>query len=466
LIDKLETPPAVVRALAIIAAINAQIADITPADRQVKYAKMAASPFVFFRGTNHLFWADFAGDPRLDQFGGPQTRTWLQGDLHAENFGAFSNDEGEVVYDINDFDEAVIADYQYDLWRMAVSIVLVAREQGDLSRKEQKQVVAAFSRAYLDTVAGYCARGGERDTIFDRRNTFGRLDNLLKKVEKKKTRAEMLADWTADGRFLVEEKPDKLAVIPDALRQEIIAAMAPYRTQSLAKRPAGAEDNANYFQVRDVARRLSAGTGSLGTPRFYVLIHGDNEELKTDRILDVKKQARPVPYQFLPAEDQREYDFFTKAHPGRDAVWHAAAYRAMAKDTDDLLGWMALSDGYYSVRERSFTKETLDLAELDSQKRFAKLAQQWGMIIATDHARAMTDYNDDFPPADLRQELFRSKRDEKAFKCRVAAATTAQEQPFTRLVQEVAFNYAEQVTTDWATFKEAYAHSLNQPSPP
>ncbi len=119
-----------------MAAIKAQNDALPPTDRQAKYAKMAASPFVFFRGTNHVFCADFAGDPRLSQFGGSRMRTWLQGDLHVENFGAFSNDEGDVVYDSNDFDEAVIADYQYDLWRMAVSIVLVAREQGDLSRKE------------------------------------------------------------------------------------------------------------------------------------------------------------------------------------------------------------------------------------------------------------------------------------------------------------------------------------------
>ncbi len=94
--------------------------------------------------------------------------------------------------------------------------------------------------------------------------------------------------------------------------------------------------------------------------------------------------------------------------------------RKSSPDTDDHL---ELSDGFYSVRERSFTKENLDLTELDSRKRFAKLAQQWGMIIATDHARAMTDFDDDLPPADMRQELFRPERDDKTFKFKPVSKT-------------------------------------------
>lgn len=462
------TPPANdPRGMQVITRINEQNKALADKDRQDKYGKMNASAFVFFRGTNHLFWADFAGDARLLQFGGFKTRTWLQGDLHIENFGAFGNDEGVVVYDINDFDEAVIADYQYDLWRMAVSIVLAAQEQGDLSRKEQKKVVETFARKYLETLATYCAQAGERDAVFDRENASGRLKKLLEKVEKKNNRAEMLADWTAQGQFLTDEQPDdedkkpaKLAAIPDALRAEIMAAMEPYATKSLANLPAGADDEA-YFQVRDIARRLSAGTGSLGTPRFYVLIQGENDQLETDRILDVKRQSIPVPYQYLADENLREYDFFTRELPGRDAIWHAAAYRAMARDTDDHLGWMELSDGFYSVRERSFYKESINVAKLNSEKRFKKLAEQWGMILATDHARALTDFDNDFPHIDLTQVLFRPESDQKAFKCQVTKRTAGKTKEFTDLVQKVAFAYAQQVSADWETFKVALSHSQN-----
>ena len=71
---------------------------------------MAESAFTFLRGTAHLFWSDPGADERLSDFGDPRVRGWVQGDLHTDNFGAFDNDRGTVVYDLNDFDEAVLAD--------------------------------------------------------------------------------------------------------------------------------------------------------------------------------------------------------------------------------------------------------------------------------------------------------------------------------------------------------------------
>ena len=117
----------------VISALQEWNKDLTPCDREAKYCKMASAPLVFYRGTDHLYWADFVGDERLEQFGSHETRTWLQGDLHAYNFGSFDNHSGEVVFDLNDFDECIYADYQYDVWRMAVSIVLIARQNDDLA---------------------------------------------------------------------------------------------------------------------------------------------------------------------------------------------------------------------------------------------------------------------------------------------------------------------------------------------
>ena len=93
---------------------------LTADELHEKYCKMDVSPFVFYRGTAHLYWSDFADDWHLNQFGNRRTRTWLQGDGHAENMGAFNDQEGNLVYGLNDFDESFIGDYQYDLWRFAV----------------------------------------------------------------------------------------------------------------------------------------------------------------------------------------------------------------------------------------------------------------------------------------------------------------------------------------------------------
>ncbi len=109
---------------------------------------MLGSAFKFYRGTNHLFFHDFStlkkasGDLRKLEYD-----VWMQGDMHTENLGSFANRRGEVVYDLNDFDESTVGDFQYDLWRMAVSVILSARD-GKLVTTEMDE--KALVRSYLD----------------------------------------------------------------------------------------------------------------------------------------------------------------------------------------------------------------------------------------------------------------------------------------------------------------------------
>ena len=156
--NMLVTPKGKARASKIVGALQRWNGKLNAEDREAKYCKMASAPLVFYRGTDHLFWADFAGDERLTRFGNAHSRTWLQGDLHAYNYGSFDNAKGEIVYDLNDFDETIYADYQYDLWRMAVSLVLVARQNNDLSTSQLEKVVDTFSETYLDTLTSYRKR--------------------------------------------------------------------------------------------------------------------------------------------------------------------------------------------------------------------------------------------------------------------------------------------------------------------
>lgn len=89
--------PTAVKARDIMAEIERWNSDISAANKEIKFNKMATSPFIFYRATNHLFWLDFANDERLTQFGDQKTATWIQGDLHVENMGSFCTDEGDVI---------------------------------------------------------------------------------------------------------------------------------------------------------------------------------------------------------------------------------------------------------------------------------------------------------------------------------------------------------------------------------
>ena len=428
--DKLILPPKdQTRPRIVIRALRAWNKELEEADRQTKYCKMASAPLVFYRGTNHLFWADFANDQRLSRFGNAQTQTWLQGDLHAYNYGAYDNDKGEIVYDLNDFDEAIIADYQYDLWRMSVSIVLVARQNGDLSMGPLEKVIDTFSQSYLDTLNAYRKKKKKkvRALYFTKDNTYGKLYRFLKSVERAYSREGMLNRWTVmiDGERRFDMTRSKLEEANDDECTMIHAAMASYR-ETLTDDPAKKKA---HFNVKSVARRLRAGTGSLGTRRFYVLIEGGKRgNPDDDRILDVKRQTRPTAYKYLGKKAQSEY----KKSYENDAQRHAKAYRVLTRHTDNHLGWMHLDDGYYSVRERSGFKEAFPGEALDTRTLTSELAEQWAEILATDHTRA----NEDLPK-------------------RLRDLTKGQEQAFLDLVREVTFSYADIVEADWNHFRAA-----------
>ena len=85
---------------------------------------MAADPFAFYRGSAPLFYSDVdrLEDPWVDD---ATSRVWIQGDLHAENYGTYMDSAGVLVFDVNDFDEAYLGHYTWDLQRMAASLALL-----------------------------------------------------------------------------------------------------------------------------------------------------------------------------------------------------------------------------------------------------------------------------------------------------------------------------------------------------
>ncbi|MEL4897907.1 DUF2252 domain-containing protein [Crocosphaera sp. Alani8] len=418
-----------------------------------KYCRLANAAFPFYRATNYLFWKDFSEDNSLKQFSSTQTKTWISGDLHVDNFGTYNNDENEVIFDLNDFDESVIADYQYDIWRMATSIVLaMSNSQPTILNLDEKEKIAdvidQFTESYLDTLGEYKGNNKETETYFARKNTNGKIKDLISYAEEK-SRKKLLKKWTIkendQRRFKTPAEKDKLGVASSEEKEEIISQMIAYRN-TLGKK----DYNKDYFKVKDIAPRLKAGLGSLGTPRYYILIEGESDSLKDDRILDIKHQSKPAPYQVFNIGEKATYnDFFDN-----DAERHAIAYRALIKHTDDLLGWIYLSDqkakfsGYYSVREISPSKASLDDLKDENGNNFTwddakqsdllSIAELWGKILATDHARADKDFKEKYIPYSFEKE--------------VTKLTDGKHKEFRELVKKTAFNYANQVETDYQSF--------------
>ena len=420
--------PTTLEARDIMAEIEQWNSDISAANKEIKFTKMATSPFIFYRATNHLFWQDFANDERLQQFGNSKTATWLQGDLHVENMGSFCTDEEDVIFDVNDFDETMVADYQYDLWRLAVSVVLVAREHS-YDEATTGQIVDTLTESYLDTLGSYCDNDDEEKIVYSVENTRGPVREFLEKVAKKKTRIKMLSKWTTDGRF--NTTLEKLEAVDESFKSSFEKAWPNY-----GKSLSGSlkfEKEKKYFKVKDVAKRLLAGTGSLGTPRYYILIEGKSKSLEDDRILDMKRQSEPTALSFI--EEQAKVKSQNPAHR------HCIGYDALTKDTDDHLGYVELADGWYSIRERSPKKETYPSEELTTAEHFMALAKEWGKVVATAHARADKDFEDEII--------------DYQFEKKVGKLTDGKIDEFKALVRQIATDYASQVAVDWETFCQA-----------
>eukprot|EP00850_Spirogloea_muscicola_P020102 SM000207S06177 [mRNA] locus=s207:84882:87502:+ [translate_table: standard] len=459
----------------VVAAIEAWNRPLHPDLRREKYAKMSAGPFALFRGTVHLFWGDFSGDWRLCRFGNPRTRTWLLGDMHIYNFGAFYNENSQLVYGLNDFDESLIGDYQYDLWRLAVSIVLCARENGDpdVGEEELERIVTACAQSYLSTLVTYERTPEGR--VFDAKRTRSKLKQMLGIVEDKESPAKLLSKCVRGGDGEIVgfnyELTEKLVPCSDEEKTAIRDAFPMYyqnqRTNKVDQHSraehgheaANNGDNgaaADHWRILDVARRISSGLGSLGVPRYYVLVDVGAEHV----ILDVKRQTKPAAYYFLSSMEQWEYgEMFAN-----DALRHAEAAYALTAFTDKYNGWLkarkplvrltvrrpgpaccsaarALSDSFFSVRQRSPYKQAYPAMKaeakgafkglvLDSEKRWTGMAEQWGAILATEHAHARHDFDGAV------DKLTKHHVDE-----------------FSHVVWQVARDYGYQVDTDWRYFR-------------
>jgi uncharacterized protein (DUF2252 family) len=129
---------------------------------RTKFRKMAAEPFAFYRGSACLFYADVA--QREDRWADERTsRVWIQGDLHAENFGTYMDGAGVLIFDVNDFDEAFVGHFTWDLQRFAASIALMCWQKA-LSDEVIRDLVTTFVRSYLEQVRWF--RQTEDDSTF------------------------------------------------------------------------------------------------------------------------------------------------------------------------------------------------------------------------------------------------------------------------------------------------------------
>ncbi len=416
----------------VIEALEGFDANLSETFRQQKYERMSASAFSFFRGSNHLYWQDLYRDWHFSLFGGTtETQTWLQGDAHLHNFGAYGSHDDLVRFGLDDFDDGIIGDYQYDLWRLLVSVVLAVRENDSLKPDALPEILRTLIDTYLHTLQQDVAETA--NWAATAQTTDGKLQSFLIKVSEKKGRARMLQKWTCceqgnERRFIVDHP--KLEPLSADDRAALEQALVDYQATLDDQVPGHSHQ---HFRVKDLARRLSAGTGSLGTDRFYALVEGQGEADHDDVILDIKAQQPPAAWRVMNESERAEYRRMF-SHEGER---HALAFQAMARHPDPYVGWLALGDQVFSVRERSPFKADYPTDKLHKPKHWHHLVTAWGRILAASH---------------LRGAAALGESGGSVFADAVLQLTLPRREAFTELLMSMAQAYADCVQNDYASF--------------
>ncbi len=415
----------------IVNELISQNMDIDDHFREEKFQKMMASPYAFYRGSNHLYWQDFYNDWRINFFGGKSTTlTWINGDAHIYNFGAYANHYGEAIFCLDDFDDSVVADYQFDLWRMAISIVLDCRENKAFGKSSQKKALKSFAKSYLKELVKHHENEVKAEKHFTSDTANGLLKKFLVKVEKKKNRKKMLDKWTVvvDGKRGFNYDNPKLEKLSAEEFESLSNELHNYR-QTLQTE---FNDDEFHFGVKDIARRVQAGTGSLGFDRYYLLVEGDTNSNDDDVILDVKEQNKPPLFFHMSEKERQEY---IRIYP-HEGERHARAFSALAEHPDRYLGWITYNDKAFSVKERSPFKSDFPTEKLKSESDLLFISEIWGYLLASRHKRASYRLNDDHSELPLAvKELVKDDKDD-----------------FRDLVVSIAFQYADCVEQDFECF--------------
>ena len=252
-----------------------------PVYTAMKYQTMAENPFRFLRGTCHLFYEDLHKSDALPQY----PLIWVSGDLHLENFGTYKGDNRLVYFDLNDFDEGMLAPATWEVARMVTSIFSGFESVG-IKKKEARQVAGIFLAKYSEILAKGRARYLETETA------DGIVRIFMQKISERKQK-ELIRQRTVEGKSgKLQLRIDRVRLFPietPALKKELMAHLTQWLSQSNLLK--------NRFKVLDTAFRI-AGTGSLGVRRYVFLVQ-NTKDPKKYLLIDMKEALPSSLHPFL-----------------------------------------------------------------------------------------------------------------------------------------------------------------------
>ncbi len=337
----------------------------------LKYERMAASPFGFFRGAVPVMAADLSLLPHTTIF------SQICGDAHVRNLGAYAAPDGRLVFDINDFDETIRGPFEWDLKRLATSLVLAGREVGDKRAQCEEAVhrLVFQYRKYADMFARMPVLDMVRFQIH-RLQRISPVSAALLKAERS-TPMHTLEQITVpargrageEGKRVLKENKPVLTRLSAAQARMVLASLHEYK-QTLQP-----ERRHFFAQYRPVDAGFKVvGTGSVGLRDYLVYMEGNGSA--DPLFLQIKEE---------PASAYAKYIEYHGPHHQGQRV--AEGQRAMQFQSDPFLGWTTIGHRQYLVRQLNDHKASIEVEDLKGPG-LLEYAEICGELLARGHARS------------------------------------------------------------------------------
>ena len=363
-----------------------------PALAALKYERMEASPFGYFRGAVPVMAYDFSLAANTGIL------TQLCGDAHVRNLGAYAGSDGRLLFDINDFDETIPGPFEWDVKRMATSLVLAGREAGandgncleaaKVFLDRYRHAMASFARMPVLEVARFqvhrlrsvptverILKVAQRATATDTLKALTQVNGRHKKSAKKPIPAQKTKSRlpTKPPRIF-KDTPPVLMRLTGAEADRIVASLGKY-VEILSP-----ERQKFFLQYRpvDVAFKV-VGTGSIGLRDYCVYMVGNGP--KDPLFIQIKEEVASAYEPYLRHRRGKENPH---THQGRRVV---EGERLMQLQSDPFLGWTTLEGRDYLVRQLNDHKASVKLDDL-KQAGLVEYARVCGDLLARGHARA------------------------------------------------------------------------------
>lgn len=350
----------------------------------LRFARMLADPFSFFRGSAALMAADLAASPHTD------LTVISCGDAHISNFGMYASPERELVFDLNDFDEAAVSPFEWDLKRLAASLVIGGRQAG-YSRKSVRLSALGAVDQYISGLHAVMGLGVleryhlhvEPELMASRVSPALRevIDATARRARKRtsKRAARRLTETDSDGQLRFREDPPVLTHVDIESESKIRQAVRGYLV--------GLEPDISLllsqFRLLDFARRV-VGVGSVGTRCYLALLTGPLGEAL---ILQVKEATASV---LTTWGGQAQPEVFTQVvgHRGQGARV-VAGQKMLQGVSDPFLGAVRSNGADYYVRQFHDMKGSVDVESMDGEV-FADYGRACALLLARAHGQSPT----------------------------------------------------------------------------